>query len=65
MDEQQVQKDIEAMVKYLKVYQPENATTEYAAAMLDTIQSTFHDIALNDPEKLFNLYESTRTDIEE
>lgn len=35
MDEQQVQKDIESMVNYLKIHKPESATPEYAAVMLD------------------------------
>jgi len=58
MDEQQVQKDIETMVSYLKIHQPENATPEYAAAMLDFMQTKLHELALNDPEELLNLYES-------
>ena len=58
MDEQQVQKDIESMVNYLKIHKPENATTEYAAAMLDFMQTKLHELALNDPEELLNLYES-------
>jgi hypothetical protein len=58
MDEQQVQKDIETMVSYLKIHQPENATPEYAAAMLDFMQIKLHELALNDPEELLNLYES-------
>jgi len=58
MDEQQVQKDIESMVSYLKIHQPENATPEYAAAMLDFMQTKLHELALHDPEELLNLYES-------
>ena len=58
MDEQQVQKDIESMVNYLKIHKPENATIEYAAAMLDFMQTKLHELALNDPEELLNLYET-------
>ncbi len=58
MDKQQVQKDIESMVNYLKIHKPENATTEYAAAMLDFMQTKLHELALNDPEELLNLYET-------
>ena len=58
MDEQQVQKDIESMVSYLKIHQPENATPEYAAAMLDFMQTKLHELALHDPEELLNLYET-------
>lgn len=58
MDEQQVQKDIESMVNYLKIHKPENATTEYAAAMLEFMQTKLHELALNDPEELLNLYET-------
>ena len=58
MDEQQVQKDIESMVNYLKIHKPENATTEYAAAMLVFMQTKLHELALNDPEELLNLYET-------
>ncbi len=64
MDEQQVQKDIEAIVNYLKIYQPENATPEYAAAMLDYLQTNLHDLALHDPEQIINLYESFKKDRE-
>ncbi len=62
MDEQQVQKDIEAMVNYLKTHQPENATPEYAAAILDFLQSKLHDLAIQDPEQLLNLYQSFNKD---
>ncbi len=58
MDEQQVQKDIESMVNYLKIHKPESATPEYAAAMLDFMQTKLHELALNDPEELLNLYET-------
>lgn len=61
MDEKQVQKDIEAMVGYLKIHQPENATPEYAAAMLDYLQTKLHDLALHDPEQLLKLYENYKT----
>lgn len=64
MDEQQVRKDIEMVVNYLKIHQPENATPEYAAAMLDFLQTNLHDLALNDPEQLLNLYESLKADKE-
>ena len=60
MDDNQIRKDIEAMVNYLKIHQPENATPEYAAAMLDTIQSTLHNIALNDPEELLTIFEEIK-----
>jgi len=58
MDDNQIRKDIEAMVNYLKIHQPDNATPEYAAAMLDFLQTKMHDLALNDPEQLLNIYES-------
>jgi hypothetical protein len=61
MDEQQVQKDIEMVVNYLKIHQPENATPEYAAAILDFLQSNLHNLALNDPEQLITLYESLKS----
>ncbi|MCA9333234.1 hypothetical protein KC960_03425 [Candidatus Saccharibacteria bacterium] len=64
MDEQQVRKDIEMVVNYLKIHQPENATPEYAAAMLDFLQTNLHDLAQNDPEQLLNLYESFKADKE-
>lgn len=57
-DEEQIQKDIEAMYSYLQKYQPEKASREYAAAVLDFLQTKLHDLALNDPEELLNLYES-------
>jgi hypothetical protein len=61
MDDMQTRKDIEAMVNYLKIHQPDKATPEYAAMMLDFLQTKLHDLALHDPEQLLNLYEKLNT----
>ncbi len=58
MDDKQVQKDIESMVNYLKIFQPDKATPEYAAAILDFVQTNLHDLAIHEPEEMLNLFEA-------
>lgn len=58
MNDEQAQKDIEAVLNYLKIYHPDKADRNYAAAFLDYLQSKIHDLALNDPDELEKLYDT-------
>ncbi len=60
MNDEQAKKDIEAVYNYLKLHRPDKASREYAAAMLDFMQTKLHELALNDPEELLKLYESSQ-----
>lgn len=56
MKDEQAIKDIDAVLNYLKIYHPEKADRNYAAAFLDYLQSKIHDLALNDPDELEKIY---------
>ncbi len=47
--------DVEAVVRYLRVNDPENATPEVALALLEDLHSGVQDMAYNNPEKLEEL----------
>lgn len=58
------EKDIEGMLKYLRVFHPENANRDYAVEMLEYLKATFHRLAFTDPDALDELYtafEKSRT----
>ena len=44
-DQEQFEKDIESVIKFLKLTDPENATREHAIDMLGNMQSLAHLIA--------------------
>lgn len=50
------EKDIEAVMRYLEIYHPENANHDFATALLEYIKSGLHDIARNDPENIEGMY---------
>ena len=52
------EKDIEGMLKYLRVFHAENANREYAVEMLEYLKASYHRLALTDPEALEALYEA-------
>lgn len=52
------EKDIESVVRYLKIFHPENANREYAVEMLVYLQATFHRLAITDPDALEEMYQS-------
>lgn len=56
--EEQAKKDIQAMVRYLKIYHPENANEVFAAAMLDDMQRTIRDMGRNNLTELKELYQA-------
>ena len=51
------EKDVEGMLKYLKVFHPENANREFAEEMLHYLKATYHRLALTDPDALNELYD--------
>jgi len=51
------EKDIEAVINYLKIFDPENATPEMAIELFEYMQATYHNINHEDPEHLKKIYE--------
>ncbi len=51
------EKDIEGVINYLKIFDPENATPEMAIELLEYIQATYHSISHKYPEQLKKMYE--------
>ena len=43
------EKDIESVIRFLKLTDPEHATREMAIQILETMQATFHRMAHDDP----------------
>lgn len=62
ISDEQAKKDIEAMVRYLKIYHPENANENFAAMMLDEMQQTIRGLEQNNPEALEELYQALLKD---
>ncbi|HSW99540.1 MAG TPA: hypothetical protein VLH38_00725 [Patescibacteria group bacterium] len=52
------EKDVEGMLKYLKVFHPENANRDFAVEILLYMKAAYHRIALTDPDMLEELYEA-------
>jgi len=55
------EKDIDAVINYLKIYDPNNATPEMAIAFLEHFQAAFHKLSHTDPEKLKELFEEFKS----
>lgn len=51
------EKDIDKVLNYLKIHDPEHARPEMAVAFLEYFTAKFHELAHTDPEKLEELYE--------
>jgi hypothetical protein len=51
------EKDIDSVIGFLKIHDPEHATPEMAIALLEHMQATFHTMAHESPELLEQLYE--------
>ncbi len=52
------EKDIEGVINYLKIFDPENATPEMAIELLEYMQATYHNMTHDDPEQLKKMYEN-------
>lgn len=64
-DFQITDEDIDAVVRYLEIYHPENANREYAQRMLESTKSALHQIAINNPDDIEALYEQLKRADEE
>ena len=51
------EKDIEGVINYLKIFDPENATPEMAIELLEYMQATYHNINHEDSMLLKKMYE--------
>ena len=51
------EKDIDGVINYLKIFDPENATPEMAIELLEYMQATYHNTSHEDPEQLKKMYE--------
>ena len=50
------EKDIESVIRFLKIHDPANATPEKAIAMLEDLQTFVHTMSHENPELLEKLY---------
>lgn len=50
--------DVDAVVRYLEIFHPENANREFARYMLESTKSAIHKIALDNPDDIEALYDS-------
>lgn len=51
------EQDIQGMLKYLKVFHPENANRDFAEEMLRFFKAGYRRMSLTDPDALDKLYE--------
>lgn len=59
------EKDIESMLKYLRIFHPEKANRDYAIELLEYLKASYHRLALTDPDaldKLYDAFEKSKTD---
>jgi len=49
------EKDIESTIRFLTVYDPENANRETAISLLEDLRAGFHGMAHNNPDLLEKL----------
>lgn len=54
------EKDIDSVIRFLKVTDPENATPEMAIELLEHLKASFHTMAHEDPEKLEEIYKELK-----
>lgn len=52
------EEDIQGVLRYLKVFHPENADREYAEEMLRYFKAASRRMALSDPDALDELYKA-------
>lgn len=52
--------DIEKMLNYLRIFEPENATQEYATEFLKYLKLTYRKTGLIDPDELAKQSEAFR-----
>ena len=49
--------NVNAAMRYLEIFHPENANREFARYMLESTKSALHKIALDNPDDIEALYE--------
>ena len=54
------EKDIDSVINYLKINDPENATPEKAIAFLEEMQSGLHMLEHTNPELLDRIYDNIK-----
>jgi hypothetical protein len=54
------EKDIDSVLRFLKVTDPENATPEVAIDLLEHLKVSVHTMAHEDPETLKKVYEDLK-----
>lgn len=57
------EKDIDSVLNFLKLTDPEHATPEMAIALLEHMQAKFHMMNDQDPETLKKIYEDLQREI--
>jgi hypothetical protein len=50
------EKDIDSVLNYLRIFDPEHATPENAIDFIEYLRTGVHEIAHNSPERLEELY---------
>ncbi len=58
------EENIDAVIRYMKIYHPERANREYARAMLEYIKSGLAKIAQNNPDDIEAMYEAYEKTLE-
>jgi len=54
------EKDIDSVLQFLKATDPEHATPETAIDLLEHLQTTFHSMSHDNPEKLTEIYQELK-----
>lgn len=58
------EKDIDAVIRFLKATDPDHATPEMAIAILEYLQAKIHMLAHTDPQKLEDMLTELQRDTE-
>ncbi|HYK08886.1 MAG TPA: hypothetical protein VEW42_05295 [Candidatus Eisenbacteria bacterium] len=54
------EKDIDSVLNFLKIHDPDNATPDMAIEILEAMQAKFHEMAHTDPEILRQILEDLK-----
>ncbi len=55
------EKDIDSVLRFLKLTDPEHANPEMAIALLEYMKDAFHNMAIEDPATLQKIYEDMKS----
>lgn len=56
--------DVNGVVRYMKIFHPEKANSDYCRSLLEYTKSGLYQIARTDPDNIEDLYESLYTSYE-